>query len=521
MDKDNVSSPGLQLDRYRALVEQIPAVTYIAALDEISTTIYFSPQIEAPLGFSPGEWTADPDLFRKQLHPDDRERVMAELARSRASGEPFVAEYRLLARDGSAVWFRDEAVVARDEAGNPLFLQGVMLDITGRKRAEEELKRRVGQLTALSSASQAVTASLDPGQVLDTILVGLEQVIPYDSASVLLQEGEWLGVVAARGFPAPEQVVGRRYPADDALFREIRRSGCPLVMADARACPDFKCWGGTDYTRGWMGVPLAAGGKVTGCLTLDSRRVGAYGREDAELVQTFAYQAAIAIQNARLFEQVRAGRERMQALSRRLVEVQESERGYVARELHDGAGQALAYLMVTLGRLEQQAGRPEAVAALVAELQRATQGVWDDLRRLALDLHPPNLERLGLAAALRQHVEDFSSRHGQVVEFEALGFDDVRLPPEVEVALYRIVQEALTNVARHAWARCVEVRLELNGDRVIAAVRDNGVGFKPGAEERGGLGLVGMRERAEMLGGALVVESAIGAGTTVSVEIPL
>jgi PAS domain S-box-containing protein len=126
---------------YRAFVEQIPAVTYIAAPDEISTTLYFSPQIEEALGFSQAEWLADPELFRKRLHPDDRERVMAELTRSRAGGEPFASEYRLLARDGSVFWFRDEAAVVRDDAGNPILLQGVMLDITERKRAEEKLEK--------------------------------------------------------------------------------------------------------------------------------------------------------------------------------------------------------------------------------------------------------------------------------------------------------------------------------------------------------------------------------------------
>jgi PAS domain S-box-containing protein len=124
--------------KYRTLVERIPAITYIAALDEISTTLYFSPQIEEILDFTQAEWLAQPDLFFRQLHPDDRERVMAELSRSRASGEPFKSEYRLLARDDRVVWFRDEAVVVRDDADNSLFLQGVMFDISERKRAEEQ-----------------------------------------------------------------------------------------------------------------------------------------------------------------------------------------------------------------------------------------------------------------------------------------------------------------------------------------------------------------------------------------------
>jgi signal transduction histidine kinase len=411
--------------------------------------------------------------------------------------------------------------VARDEAGNPLFLQGVMLDVTGRKRAEEELKRRVGQLTALSSASQAVTASLELKPVLDNIVSLAREVTDADYASVVLADEGGNLVRGAEIEPDVPDVSARARPEgytrwivrsrQAAVVDDVAGDGAVIPPAPAGAPrtinPHFVATG----LKSFVGLPLVARERLLGVLYLESSRPYHF-HDQLPLLSTFANQAAIAIENARLFEAERAARERMQALSRQLVEVQEKERGYIARELHDGAGQALAYLMVTLGRLEQQAGRPEAVA---------TQGVWGDLRRLAMDLRPPNLERLGLAAALRQHIEEFSRQHGQVVEFEAVSFDDVRLPPEVEVALYRIVQEALTNVARHAWARRVEVRLELNGDRVTAAVRDDGVGFEPGAGKQGGLGLVGMRERAEMLGGALVVESESGVGTAVSVEIPL
>src|SRR5437867_6233816 len=124
--------------RYRALVERIPAITYIAALDDLSTILYVSPQAKTILGYSPEEWTANPQLWSDRLHPDDCERVMAELQRSHAGGEPFRCEYRMLSRDGRAVWFRDEAAVVQDDDGQPLFIQGIMLDITERKQVEEE-----------------------------------------------------------------------------------------------------------------------------------------------------------------------------------------------------------------------------------------------------------------------------------------------------------------------------------------------------------------------------------------------
>jgi len=127
--------------RYRTLVEQLPAVTYIASLDEKSTTLYVSPQIKDLTGFTAEEYKSDPDIWRKQLHPNDRDRVLKTVHRSHAEKEPFVVEYRIIAKNGSVVWFRDEAVIVKDEKNQPLFLQGVMHDITRHKQADEEIRK--------------------------------------------------------------------------------------------------------------------------------------------------------------------------------------------------------------------------------------------------------------------------------------------------------------------------------------------------------------------------------------------
>jgi PAS domain S-box-containing protein len=127
--------------RYRTLVEQLPAVTYMASLDEASTTLYVSPQIEDLIGFTSEEYKSDPDIWRKQLHPNDRDRVLKTVSRSHAEKIPFVEEYRMITKNDSVVWFRDEAVIVRDEKNRPLFLQGVMHDITQRKKADEEIRK--------------------------------------------------------------------------------------------------------------------------------------------------------------------------------------------------------------------------------------------------------------------------------------------------------------------------------------------------------------------------------------------
>jgi PAS domain S-box-containing protein len=142
--------------KFRTLVEQIPVVTYIAALDDFSTTLYISPQIEAIIGFSPADYETDPDKWKNQLHPDDRERVLAEVTRSRAADEPFSSEYRMLTQEGRVVWLRDEGWVVRDSNGQPLFLQGVMLDITERKELEEALRKSEEEYRLLVNQIPAV-----------------------------------------------------------------------------------------------------------------------------------------------------------------------------------------------------------------------------------------------------------------------------------------------------------------------------------------------------------------------------
>jgi len=147
--------------KFRTLVEQIPAITYTAALDEASTTLYVSPQIETILGFAPADYKADPDIWRKQLHPDDHDRVLAELHATHTAGSPFCSEYRMFSANGRIVWFHDEAVAVRDATGNPLYLQGVMYDITHQKQAETEVRRLKQQIEFILGATKTGLDILD------------------------------------------------------------------------------------------------------------------------------------------------------------------------------------------------------------------------------------------------------------------------------------------------------------------------------------------------------------------------
>ncbi len=378
------------------------------------------------------------------------------------------------------------------------------------------------QAEILREATTTLTSTLHLDRVLNSILVHLERVVPCNNAFVFLQNGDWLQAVAGRdSLPAGKQIMHRRSPADNTVYQEIRDTCHPVILPDVKTNADIEMWGSSSDVRSWMGVPLMVQDQVIGCLTLDSKDIAAYDKIEAGLAQAFANQAAVAIQNAQLFEQVRTGHKQLQSLSHRLVQAQETERRHIARELHDEAGQALTSLMVGLRLLEQKADDPEIVVVRVAELKSTTNDVLENLHRLAMDLRPASLDHLGLTAALRQYIETFGRKNSLIMQYEVIGLDDKRLPSAVETNLYRIVQEALTNSVRHARATRVDVLLEQRDNQVITIIEDNGVGFDTETiGQTGRLGLLGMRERAEMLGGSLVIESTIGTSTTIYVEIP-
>ncbi len=184
----------------------------------------------------------------------------------------------------------------------------------GKVRLFEAERRRRQEAETLQEIITTLTSTLELDQVLSSLLVSLERVIAYDSACVFLIEQDRVKAVAARGFPSPEQVIGRDFPSDNVLFQEILDTARPLILQDALADPRFQRWGGAEYVRGWLGVPMMVRGQVIGRLTLDSQIVGAYGAAEATLAQAFANQAAIAIENARLFEAERAARQRAETL---------------------------------------------------------------------------------------------------------------------------------------------------------------------------------------------------------------
>ena len=213
----------------------------------------------------------------------------------------------------------------------------------------------------------------------------------------------------------------------------------------------------------------------------------------------------------------------LQRLSARLVQAQEDEQRRIARELHDEVGQALSAVKVELTVAERRLERLQVAPELLADAHSSADGALRSVRDLTHLLHPSALDDLGLASALASQVREFRRRHGIAMAFVNEGSDD-RQHPEVERAIYRVVQEALTNIARHAHARSGRVRLDIGRQMIRTVVEDDGVGFDPADVERPGrrrgLGLLGMRERVAQLRGRLHIDSAAARGTRIEVELP-
>ncbi len=223
-----------------------------------------------------------------------------------------------------------------------------------------------------------------------------------------------------------------------------------------------------------------------------------------------------------MLERLQANQMELQRLPARVFSAQEEERKRIARELHDETSQALTSVIVGLKSLEKS-GRECDVQSQVAELRATVAETLEAVHRMAVELRPSALDELGLVPALRGYVKEYSRQHGIQVDLQVAGLRG-RLSAEVEVAVYRVVQEALTNSAKYAQARKVAVRLSLDGSTLTATVRDDGIGFNVRQVQQsrdGGLGLFGMRERVSLLSGQLDIVSAPGAGTTILARVPL
>lgn len=275
--------------------------------------------------------------------------------------------------------------------------------------------------------------------------------------------------------------------------------------------------------RKGFNVPIIVEGQCMGVIgvTGEPAEAAPYARLAARFVQ------AALESNARQEKLVRALKEKEElqsVLLNKIIDVQEEERKKISRELHDETSQALTSIIVGLRVLSEQVGGTQERDRILA-MRTLVAKALDDVHRLALELRPVLLDDLGLVAAAQRYIHDYSRQYDIAANIDFAGLSRERFRPEIEITLYRIIQETLTNIAKHAQATQVQVSMRKSRRKIILNISDNGIGFNPDSLQivgkRGSLGIYGMRERVALLEGTLVIQSAARAGTAVTVEIPL
>ena len=447
--------------------------------------VVYSPRWKQMLGYEEDEIEPHVSAWERLVHPEDR-RLAIEATNSLAHGghATFEAEFRLRHKDGYYVNVLSRGYPVRREPDGPVVrIVGTHLDLTDQKHAEAALRQSEERLRlAFIAAQEGVWDwNLETGAVVYS--PRWIEMLGYDRSEIEPHVSAWERLIH------PDD-VGTAVRLNESLERgadtyegefRLRHKAGHYVHVLSRGFP----------------IRREAGGPVV-------RIVGTHfdltARKEAEA----------------LAERQRAEQARTELLTR-MVFAQEDERRRIAREMHDQFGEQLTTLARRIEGLKEFAERQPGLVSLIESLEAVSREIDRDVNHLVWQLRPTALDDLGLRAALANYVKDWSQRVRVHAELHSSGLLDDRLPSETETTLYRIAQEALTNVAKHSRATSVDVILERRGDQVVLIVEDNGVGFDPGrtSTRRPGFGLLGMRERAALVGATLQIESQPGKGTTV------
>ncbi|HJT56581.1 MAG TPA: PAS domain S-box protein [Ktedonobacteraceae bacterium] len=503
-------------EEYRSIFETTNDALFIMNLED-GRIIEANPAACNIYGYSYEEFIGlQPSAF---IHPDQLPTFKEKgLPLIRAGGKRHIQGVNLR-KDGSSFPI-DLHQTAFTYQGKPQILS-VMRDITEQVQAQQLLEQRVEErtreLSTLLEVSHNVASTLELKSLLGLILEQLKTVADYDGATITLVDGEHLVIIDYRGY-GRESMLGWRFPLkqlgliweticrQEVVIVEDIYADTPLALAYRQAVGDLLS---TVFapTRTWMAIPMMLKERVMGMLNLSSRKPNYFTARHATLALGIAAQAAVAIENARLYEQ-----------AQELAAVEERQR--LARELHDSVSQALygISLGVHTARLQLDHNSGELAESLDYVLELA-EAALTEMRALIFELRPASLEAEGLITALTKQATAIYARYGINVELDLCNEPDV--PPKVKRELYRVAQEALHNTVKHAEAGKVNLRLRLTDGVVVLEVRDDGKGFEAAGSFPGHLGLHSMRERIESLDGGLQIESVPGQGTSICAHIPV
>ena len=481
---------------------------------------------------------------------DQIERTMIETGR-------WTGELLQTTRNGRRLIVESRWALQRAADGSPLAFLEINRDVTERRANEEhiaalntELRERVTQMEVLTRATVAISSGLSLSDVLQRIVDTATEVIGarYAALGVADPQGRITQFITAGITPEQRAQLGP-LPQGHGLLGVLILEGRPLHVPDIAADP--RSIGFPPHhppMTNLLGMPIRYRDRMVGNLYLTDK-VGAddFDRRDEEILLLLATHAGVAIENARLYEQAQGARDRLSAWNRqleaqvlertreieraskelttRVLQAQEDERKRIARELHDETAQSLTTLLINLDFLSPHVPTDDAGGEDILSRVRALAArTLEETRALSHNLRPTILDDVGLVAAIQWFGDEFTATFGVPVEMDFGGAPEDRLPSEMETALFRITQEALMNAGKYAEATLVHVSLAVSDDEVCLTIDDNGKGFDlaqlPGPSKQGGLGLYGLQERAALLGGAAVIDTAPGEGTRVCLTVP-
>lgn len=382
------------------------------------------------------------------------------------------------------------------------------------------------RLHCLVSVAQVINSSLELSQVLERILSQAMDILRAESGSIMLMEeaSRQLRVVAAKG-PRADVIMDRRQPLGEGVAGWVALHGQPRVLHGTASDAVFKKVCNRLDIRDALCVPLRADEQILGVISLNNGLAeGPFTDEDMELLVAIANQAALAIRNAKSFQEMRRQRQTVERLLAELTRAQELERARIALLLHDGPAQTLFAALRNLEtvRALSDVGAAELNPSL-GELEHTVRAAISETRGVMLDLRPLCLDDIGLYSALREYGQQFEKRSGIKTQVVRRG-SERRLPGMLESCFYRIAQEALTNVWKHSGARLARVTLLVDETSSTLEIHDDGRGFDPdevAARKDQHLGMMSLKDRAELAGGVLRITCEPGSGTTVQVSAPL
>jgi signal transduction histidine kinase/PAS domain-containing protein len=469
----------------------------------------------------------------KGFHTDGRPYLALEWppARSILHGETVWDEEIDIRRgDGSRGTIRVSSTPIRDRSGAIIAAVATCHDISKQKKANEAVAKYTAQLQGLARASLKIHSAGSPTMVAQAVTEAAREIVgAHQTVTGFTVDGNWaqsIQCVSLSDKYARWKGYDDRPDGSDiyTLVCQMNRA-VRLTQAELEVHPLWRDYGKGAAKhvplRGWLAAPLVGSdGTNVGLIQLSDKYEGDFTDDDAAILVQLAQVAAVAIENAWLYEQVEAARDRMQSLSTQVLKVQEIERRHLARELHDEVGQELTGLRLLLK--PDRNFQSSQVNDRIEQARGVVDLLLERIRELSFDLRPAALDELGLLPALLVLFERYTRQTGVQVTLKHDGVDE-RFEPEVETSAYRLIQAALTNVARHADTGSVIVRVWATAEILSLQVEDRGRGFDSEAAlaSVASGGLTGMRERVELLAGQLAIESTPSAGTQITAELPL